>query len=37
LKQGLRAVDGFVVRRCQIILASAWGEQAQAIAHQVAV
>jgi transposase len=35
LKQGLRATDGFVLRRCQIILASARGEWAPAIAHQV--
>lgn len=35
LKQGLRSADGFVLRRCQVILASARGEWAPAIAHQV--
>lgn len=35
LKQGVRSADGFVVRRCQIILASARGEWAPAIAQQV--
>jgi transposase len=35
LKQGLRSADGFVLRRCQVILASARGEWAPAIAHPV--
>jgi transposase len=35
LKQGLRSSDGFVMRRCQIILASGRGERAPAIAQQV--
>jgi transposase len=35
LKQGVRSREGFVVRRCQVILASARGERAPAIAHQL--
>jgi transposase len=35
LKQGVRSPDGFVMRRCQIILASARGERAPAIAQHV--
>ena len=35
LKRGTRSSDGFVVRRCQVILASARGEHAPAIARQV--
>lgn len=35
LKRGTRSSDGFVVRRCQIILASARGEHAPAIGRQV--
>jgi len=35
LKRGVRSPDGFVVRRCQVILASARGERAPAIARQL--
>jgi transposase len=35
LKAGLRSPDGFELRRCQIILASARGEHAMAIAQSV--
>src|SRR3990172_12843196 len=35
LKAGLRSSDGFELRRCQIILASARGEHAIAIAQSV--
>jgi transposase len=35
LKRGARSSDGFVVRRCQVIWASARGEHAPAIARQV--
>ena len=35
LKRGTRSSDGFVVRRCQVIWASARGEHAPAIARQV--
>jgi len=35
LKQGLRSGDAFVLRRCQILLASARGERAPQIAAQV--
>jgi transposase len=35
LKAGLRSADGFELRRCQIILASARGEHAIAIAQSV--
>ncbi len=33
LEAGLRSSDAFVLRRCQILLASARGEHAMAIAH----
>jgi transposase len=35
LEAGLRSSDAFVLRRCQILLASARGEHAPAIARQV--
>src|SRR5205823_3765908 len=35
LRQGLRSADAFTVRRCQILLASARGEQARPIGQQV--
>ena len=35
LKQSVRSSNGFVVRRCQIILASSRGERAPAIAQQL--
>ena len=35
LKRSLRATDSFVVRRCQIILGSARGERAPALARQL--
>jgi len=35
LEAGLRCKDAFVLRRCQILLASARGERAPAIAHVV--
>jgi transposase len=35
LEAGLRSPDAFVLRRCQILLASARGERAAAIARQV--
>jgi len=35
LKAGLRSSDGFELRRCQIILASARGDHAITIAHNV--
>lgn len=35
LKAGLRSNDGFVLRRCQIVLASARGQHAPAIAELV--
>jgi len=35
LKQGLRSSDAFVLRRCQILLASARGERAPQIATEV--
>ena len=36
IQAGLRSSDAFVLRRCQILLASARGERAPAIAHQLA-
>jgi transposase len=35
IQAGLRSSDAFVLRRCQILLASARGERAPAIAHQL--
>lgn len=35
VEAGLRSSDAFVLRRCQIVLASARGERAPAIAHQL--
>ena len=35
LEAGLRSPDAFVLRRCQVLLASARGEHAPAIAHQL--
>src|SRR6266699_3162789 len=35
IQTGLRSSDAFVMRRCQILRASARGEQAPAIAHQL--
>jgi transposase len=35
LEAGLRSADAFVLRRCQILLASARGERAAHIAHQL--
>ena len=35
IQAGLRANDAFVLRRCQILLASARGERAPTIAHQL--
>ena len=35
LEAGLRSSDAFVLRRCQILLASARGERAPAIAHHL--
>lgn len=35
IQAGLRSSDAFVLRRCQIVLASARGERAIAIAHQL--
>ena len=35
VKAGLRSPDAFVLRRCQIVLASARGEQAPAIAQRL--
>src|SRR5258705_13588473 len=35
LQHGLRSKDSFVLRRCQILLASARGERAPRIAEQV--
>jgi len=35
LKQSVRSPDGFVVRRCQVLLASARGERAPAIAQHL--
>ncbi len=35
VKAGLRSSDAFVLRRCQILLASAGGEQATVIARQL--
>src|SRR5260370_14111172 len=35
IQAGLRANDAFVLRRCQILLASARGERAPAIARQL--
>ena len=35
IQAGLRSADAFVLRRCQILLASARGERAPAIAHQL--
>ncbi len=35
LQAGLRSSDGFRVRRCQMLLASARGETARAIGHAV--
>jgi hypothetical protein len=37
LKAGLRSSDAFVLRRCQIVLASARGERAPVIACQLLV
>ena len=33
LEEGLRSSDAFVLRRCQILLASSWGERAPRIAR----
>src|SRR6266851_1145147 len=35
IHKGLHSSDAFVLRRCQIVLASARGERAPAIAHQL--
>src|SRR5690242_924092 len=35
LQKGLRSADAFVLRRCQIVLASSTGRQAQQIADQL--
>jgi transposase len=35
IQAGLRSSDAFVLRRCQILLASARGERAPVIAHQL--
>ena len=35
IQAGLRSADAFVLRRCQIVLASARGERAPVIAHQL--
>jgi transposase len=35
LQEGLRSTDAFVLRRCQILLASARGQQARGIAEQL--
>ncbi len=35
IQTGLRSSDAFVLRRCQILLASARGERAPVIAHQL--
>ena len=35
VEAGLRSSDAFTLRRCQIVLASARGERAPAIAHQL--
>jgi transposase len=35
IQAGLRSSDAFVLRRCQIVLASARGERAPVIAHQL--
>ena len=35
VQKGLRSSDAFVLRRCQILLASARGERAPVIAHQL--
>jgi transposase len=35
LEDGLRSSDAFVLRRCQVLLASARGERAPAIAHSL--
>jgi transposase len=35
LQEGLRSADAFVLRRCQILLASARGQQARGIAEQL--
>jgi len=35
IQAGLRSSDAFVLRRCQILLASGRGERAPAIAHQL--
>jgi transposase len=35
VQKGLRSSDAFVLRRCQILLASAHGERAPVIAHQL--
>ncbi len=35
VEAGLRSSDAFVLRRCQIVLASVRGERAPAIAHQL--
>jgi transposase len=35
LEEGLRSSDAFVLRRCQILLASARGERASRIAHSL--
>lgn len=35
IQKGLRSSDAFVLRRCQIVLGSARGDRAPAIAHQL--
>ncbi len=35
LERGLRSKDAFVLRRCQMLLASARGERAPQIAHEL--
>ena len=35
LKEGLRSSDAFILRRCQILLASSRGERASQIAHSL--